>query len=231
MFLANLFGLEFRRRRLLARTPPGPLHAFLSVPFPSPREDCKTVEFVAVDLETTGLDARKDEILSVGRVNLSGRGIRLGTASNRLVIPDGSIPEQSAVIHQITDDAAAGGEPLANVLADLLATLAGKVMIAHHARVEMQFIGAACERLYGSRFLIPVVDTQWIERRALLRRNRAIMAGDLRLARLREKYNLPRYRAHDALSDALAAGELFLAQLAERDTGSALPLKDFLLNR
>ena len=34
-----------------------------------------------------------------------------------------------------------------------------------------------------------------------------------RLAAARRRYNLPDYQQHDALSDALAAGELFLAQL------------------
>ena len=43
---------------------------------------------------------------------------------------------------------------------------------------------------------------------------------ELRLWRARRRYGLPRYRAHDALIDALACAELYLAQTAElRDRG------------
>ncbi len=226
---ANLLSLEFRRQRLLRKVPPGPLHDFLSVPFPSAKQNCRDVEYVALDLETTGLDAQIDEILSFGFVQMTGRRIDLTTAQHWLASPTRAIPERSAIIHQITDDAAAAGEPLERLMARLLPRLAGRVLIAHHARVEFQFLNAACERLYGGRFLMPIVDTQWIEQRTLDRRNRSYAPKELRLGRLRERYNLPRYRAHDALSDALAAGELFLAQLAEREGGHNLPLRDFLV--
>jgi DNA polymerase-3 subunit epsilon len=227
--LGNLLSLEFRRTRLLKKTPEGPLRAFLQVPFPSPGKDCRETEFVALDLETTGLNAARDEIISVGLVCMHGMRIDLSSARHRLVAPKQAIPETSAVIHQITDDRAATGDPIRQALEELLPLLAGKVLIAHHARVEFQFLGAACENAFGGRFLMPIVDTQWIERKAMELGNKAFGSQDMRLGRIRERYNLPRYRAHDALSDALAAAELFAAQLAERDRGAPLPLKRFLL--
>ncbi|SCZ49376.1 exonuclease domain-containing protein [Thiohalomonas denitrificans] len=224
----NLLSLEFRRERLLKKSPPGPLRDFLSVPFPSPKSDCRDVSFLALDLETTGLEANRGEIVSIGYVEMNGFRIDLGSATHRLVVPEGAIPEQSAVIHQITDDAAAEGESLEQAVTELLKVLAGKVLIAHHAPVEFSFLGAACETIWGGRFLIPMVDTEWIERRTLERRGQTYAARELRLSRLRERYGLPRYRAHDALVDALAAAELFSAQIAARDSGGRLPLKEFL---
>ncbi len=227
--LERLFSLDRRRRRLVGKVPDSALKRYLSVPFPAPNADCRTTEFVALDLETTGLDHRRHEIVSVGLVQLTGMRIDLATARHRLVLPTGAIPEHSAVIHQITDDRAATGEPIETVLKDLLPILAGRVLIAHHARVELTFLNAACERVFGGRFLIPTVDTQWIERRRRERRNQSIGPKALRLAELRKRYNLPRYRAHDALSDALGAAELFTAQLAENNNGRPLPLKEVLL--
>ena len=72
------------------------------------------------------------------------------------------------------------------------------------------------------------MDTQWLAQQWFARRNQPIGGSDLRLFNLRERYNLPRYNAHNALSDALAAGELFAAQIAQRETGHPLPLKSFL---
>ncbi len=200
---------------------------YLSKPFPAGGQDYRDVEYLALDLETTGLAARKDVILSFGYVTLRGTRIDLSSACHQVVRVSRAIPEASAVIHQITDDQSAGGDELEDALGALLAALAGKVMIAHHARIEVGFVGAACKRLYGQGLLVPVVDTQAVAHRTLERRQIAFKGSDLRLHALGDRYNLPRYGAHNALSDALAAAELFLAQAAHKDSGKGLALKDF----
>jgi DNA polymerase-3 subunit epsilon len=222
-----MFGLallDWRRRRLLRKAPPGPMRDYLATPFPKASTDWRGVEFLALDLETTGLDQRRDAVLSVGHVTLSGGRIELASATHCLVRIAGSIPEASAVIHQITDDQAAQGGDLETVLADLLGTLAGRVLIAHHARVETEFIGAACRRAYGVGLVVPVVDTQRLAQRWFERRQIGYKGSDLRLHALGERYNLPRYAAHNALYDALAAAELFLAQADSLGNGRSLPL-------
>ena len=106
-------------------------------------------------------------------------------------------------------------------------SLAGKVMVAHYARIETGFLYAACRQLYGMAPVMPVVDTLLIEHERHVRSHLATQRGALRLAAARERYGLPRYPAHDALTDAIAAGELFLAQIAHR-AGAAVPrLRDF----
>ncbi len=220
---------EFRRKRLLKRLQPGALRDFYAVPFPAPGSDCRELDYVALDLETTGLDPDKDAILSLGWVAIKNMQVDLASAQHRLVKPFLDIPEQSAVIHHITDDQAAAGESLRSVLEELLELLAGKVLIAHHAKVEVGFLRRACEHYFGDGFLMRVVDTQEVARRSLAMRDQVIRSGDLRLPELRERYGLPRYRLHNALSDALAAAELFLAQLAQYDTAKPVALKNFLL--
>jgi DNA polymerase-3 subunit epsilon len=220
--------LDWRRRWRLKRLAPCPLADYLRTPFPRPSRDYRDLEYVAVDLETTGLDHRKDQILSIGWVLLTGRHIRLETAHHRLLRVSGDIPANSAVIHQITDDESAAGLDLADALPELLRDLSGRVMIAHHARVELSFLGIACRRLWGKGLLVRTVDTQTVARRQFERRQIAFKGSDLRLHALGARYNLPRYGAHNALSDALAAAELFLAQAAHRDNGRGMPLRDFL---
>lgn len=227
--LSSLLGMNFRRKRLHSRAPEGALRDFYAVPFPSGHSDCRKLGFIALDLETTGLDPGRDEILSIGWVCLNDMEIELKTAQHRLVCPHCDIPEHSAVIHHITDDRAASGASLRAVLDELLPVLAGKVLIAHHARFEMEFLRRACERLFGLNFLMPVIDTQAIARRTLERRNQVFRPQELRLATLRNRYQLPHYRLHNALSDALAAAELFLAQLAQYDTDKPIPVNNFLL--
>ena len=169
--------------------------------------------------------------MSVGWVGLTGERIDLSTAGHRLVLPTRAVPEESAVLHAITDDVAAGGAPPRVVLAELLSVLAGKVLVAHNASFELECLRAACARAFGGRFLSPAVDTLALGVRLFQRRNTAFAPRELRLDALRRHHNLPRYRAHDALSDALAAAELFLAQLAQLDGDRGVPLSRVLFAR
>lgn len=226
---ANLVSLDYRRRRLASKSPAGPVRDFLSAPFPPTRADCRQVEYLALDLETTGLDPQQDHILSMGWVVVKGVMVDLSSAQHRLVRPAMDIPESSAIIHMITDDTAAQGEALEAVLTDLLKRLKGRVLIAHHARMEIGFIKTACRKLFNAKFIVPTVDTLKLAKDWLDRRGQTYRSGDLRLDALRARYNLPRYRAHDALSDALAAAELFLAMIAERNAEKTLPLGRFLI--
>jgi DNA polymerase-3 subunit epsilon len=219
---------DWQRRWLARRAPPGALRDYLAHPFPRPRSDYREVDYLALDLETTGLDPRHDLILSVGYVTLHGMSIDLSTTQHRVVRIDRSIPESSAIIHQITDDQSARGEELGEVLSELLGVLAGKVLIAHHATIEERFLATACRQLWHCGLPLRVIDTQALALQTFERRQIPFKVSDLRLHSLGHRYNLPRYGAHNALSDALAAAELFLAQAAHRNDGRGVRLAEFL---
>lgn len=216
------------RNRARLKTPAGPLRDCLETPPPAPAQAVARTRFLAVDIETTGLDPRQDAILSIGWVALEGTAIDLATADYVLVRPDREVPEQSAVIHHITDEHAARGVDVGEALDALFRALDGRVLIAHHAALELGFLARACERRYGTRPPLPVVDTLRLAETARRRAGRPVSAGGLRLHALRGDYNLPPRRSHDALLDALGAAELFAALMAERDPTGTLPLRRIL---
>lgn len=203
-----------RRRWAGWRSAPGPLKDYYQQDLPAADSPYDRVEFLAIDLETTGLDPAVDEILSIGFVPVVGGRIRLAGATHLLVRPDQAVPEETAVIHGLLDDALEAAPPLAEVLPHLLAALAGRIGIAHHSLIERRFLSAACRRLYGRPLDAPFVCTLALERRSLVLDNQSIEDGGLRLSASRARYGLPRYPVHNALTDALAAAELFLAQAA-----------------
>lgn len=226
--LKSLFGLDKKRRRLLKQVPEGPLRDFYEISFPDPDRDWRRVDYLPIDLETTGMNPKKEEILSVGYTTIRGQCLRLSDSTHYLIRPSRDIPESSAVVHGIMDDAALSAEIMEEVLPRVLRALAGKVMVAHFAQIETRFLSEACQRIYGFPLICPVVDTLDLEARVLRYTGRIPKQGELRLAALREKYGLPRYPAHNALTDAIAAGELFLAQAAYRANSKPLNLKSLL---
>ena len=226
--LDRILTLDHRRKRLLAKAPPGPLQDYLATPFAPPSADCHSLHYLALDLETNGVDPRNSEILSFGWVEITEMSIALHSAKHRVVRAQQPLSGENVAIHRLTDDTVAAGEPLATVIPQVLACLTGKVLVVHHAELEFRCLHLACEHLYGVGFLAPVVDTQWLARRTLERRNQPYGVTDLRLFNLRKRYNLPRYGAHNALSDACATAELFTAQIAELGGHGKMALKELL---
>lgn len=225
-----IFGLrrspERRREATLAAVPPGPLREYLSTPFPDPGTPLDELPLLAVDVETTGLDPERDRVVAVGWVPVDGLTIDLSRAQRRIVGTRMDVG-QSATVHALTDDAVAAGEVPTEVLADLLRALAGRVLLAHHCAIEVGFLDAACQRVWGTPFPASTVDTLALQRRVLTEGVGAPadpLPGAVRLWASRERYGLPRYRAHEPLTDALACAELYLAQVAELSLRAPRPV-------
>ena len=221
-------GLEARRKKLLAKAPEGPLRTFLSTPFPNPDTPLDRTPILAVDFETTGLDPSRAHILSMGYVAMDHNEIILASARHMIVHSDGELDEENVVIHQITDSHKAAGEPLQQAIEALLAALAGRAMLVHFGRIENDFLTTACQRLYGMAPVFPMIDTLFMAKRRMDMRTAGYDPSELRLFRLREHHGLPRYGAHNALSDAVSTAELFLVESSLMDQKKAPPLKRVL---
>jgi DNA polymerase-3 subunit epsilon len=209
---------EQRRGKALRSARPGPLRTYLEATLPDLGTPLADLRLLAVDIETTGLDPRRDRVLSIGWLPVDGGRVVLGGAGRVVVRDEGGAAGvgQSATVHGLTDDRLADGVPLEDAVTRLLQALAGRVLLAHFARIETGFLAAVCERAWGAGMPCVVVDTFDLERRAVAGGwGSEPERGALRLWAARERRGLPVYRAHEALTDALACAELYLAQAAE----------------
>ena len=180
--------------------------------FSSPAWDAVTIW--SLDLETGGLDARRDPILAVGLLPIRAGEIRLGEAWGSLVRPPAGavIRPESVRAHQLVLGELEGAPPLEEVLPELDVRLREGVLLVHVAALDVAFLRAAYRR-EGRRWPSPpVIDTAALLRRQARRASPDLPDGEptLQLSAARAAHGLPDYPAHDALSDALAAAELFL---------------------
>jgi DNA polymerase-3 subunit epsilon len=221
----TLIGIDARRKRLLKKAPAGPLRDFLAVPFPDPSTPLDKTPILAVDFETTGLDAVKDQILSIGFIEMENCEILVSSAYHQVINTRGNLDEKNVIIHQITDSHKSTGEALNTAVEALLQALAGKVMLVHFGRIEKTFLTAACRELYGLAPIFPMIDTLFMAKRRMDMRTAGYDPSELRLFQLRDHHGLPAYSAHNALSDALATAELFLVETALMNRKKSPPLK------
>ena len=191
---------------------------------PDGRTPVAELGLLALDVETTGLTPGHDGLLAVGWVPVDGTRIRLGGARRFVVRHDD--PGEAVTIHGLTHDDLAAGTSLVEVLTTLREALAGRALLAHHVRFDLAFLEAAHRSVEQELPPVPVVCTLDLQRRLLTRGGGLLPPGALRLWAARARYGLPRVPAHDALGDALACAELYLAQVAELDTDGSLRLRD-----
>lgn len=224
-------SLEWQQRRLAATAPAGSALAdYLQQPLPNANAASDSLEYLALDFETTGLKPNEDRIVSMGWVVIRNEGIQLKDAQHLLIRPESALAADSVTVHGITDAHAEAGMRERKALDALLNALKGRILLAHHVEIEAGFLRAACARQYGSTLPFRSIDTLQLSKRVLGRQTEGPFApGALRLFNLRERYGLPRYRPHSALEDALSAAELFLALLAEiRGNSRSVRLKQLL---
>ena len=136
------------------------------------------------------------------------------------VKPEQPVEEESSIIHGISHRKVRSAPDLERSLEPVLDALAGKVVVVHHRHIERSFFSHALLTRLQEDIQFPVIDTMELELRALQARQGLLgrvlrrPLGSVRLGDCRQRYSLPYYPPHRALSDAIATAELLLAQLA-----------------
>ncbi|MFY1671502.1 exonuclease domain-containing protein [Plantactinospora sp. WMMB334] len=187
------------------------------LPTPDPRTPWREAEFCVLDLETTGLDLGRDEIVSYGAVLVRHARIPCAEVTYRQLRPSRPSSAAALAVHGLRAADLADAPVLAELLDELVGLLSHRVPVAHAAWVERAFLDRAL-RPYGRRPGRIMLDTA-----ALLRATRLATADSGREPELEaaaEGLGLPVHTPHHALGDAFTTAELLLA-LATRMERSA----------
>lgn len=167
----------------------------------------RRLEYCVIDVETTGLDLRRDDVVSYGAV-LVRDGRVIGNSSRySLVRPECEISGPSVAVHALLDADLAAAPSMSECVDDLVELLSGRILVAHAAWIEQAFLGRAL-RPSGRRLSGPFVDTAALAR-AL---DPASFDPDREpsLEGLSVRLGLPVHTPHHALGDALTTAQLLL---------------------
>ena len=158
-----------------------------------------------MDVETTGLDPRRDEAISFAGIPIDSGRIGAAGAVHGLVRPRAALSDASVAIHGLREDDLAAAPRAPEALAPLAAAMRGRIPVAHAAWVERAFL-----RKVGCRLPRRIVDT------AVLWRLLSVERGEhdpswCNLSAVASALALPSHRPHEAEGDALTTAQVFLA--------------------
>ena len=171
------------------------------------------VRFVVLDTETTGLDPRRDKIITIGALAVCGGEILLDDAFEALLKI--AYNNASVTVHGITRDEAAEGMEEAEALALFLDYLRDGVIVGHHIGHDIQALNCACERHFNLTLRNRSLDTMDLALRlndsgAFSNRS---MAEGFSLDGLCEMFGVAAHDRHTAGGDAFLTAQIFLRLL------------------
>jgi DNA polymerase III subunit epsilon len=184
---------------------------------PDARLPWREAGWCALDLELTGLHARKDEIIAIGAVPIEQGRVLLGQSLYTLVRTTKRSDPNAVIVHKLRVADLADAPSLDEALDALLGLLAGRVPVFHTAHVERNFLGPLFTR---RRLRLPAAaDTEVLGRRWLRQRTGEARSW-LPLAELAGQLRQPAEVPHHALGDALTTAKAFIALASLIDAGS-----------
>ncbi|NWG86139.1 MAG: 3'-5' exonuclease [Hydrogenophilaceae bacterium] len=176
--------------------------ADLSLPFEQDR-------YVVVDVESTGLDLRRDRLIAIGAVAVERGRIRLADSFEIVLRQEQISDKDNILIHGIGGERQREGIEPAEALLRFLDYLGASPLVAFHVAFDKIMIRRACRQYLGFGFRHPWLDLAYVMPGLLPDCSRKHRALDHWTAH----FGIGNYARHNALADALATAQLLLAAL------------------
>ena len=200
----------FRSRQTLPDPIADALATWRAVPGVSDSTALTELRFAVIDVETSGLNPRRDRLLSIGAVPVERMQIVPHAAFNAVLRNEAPTTRENVLVHGLTPTRQAAGETPAQALSDFLGFVGKAPCVAFHAEFDRTVLDRALRAELGVRLPNPWLDAAQLapalfpEARLL----RGTLDDWLAYFRLRMQAR------HDAIHDAHATAELLLILLA-----------------
>lgn len=164
------------------------------------QEETMVKDYVAFDLETSGLNCERDEIIEIGALKV--RDGKITERFNRLIKPKMPVTPEITAITGITNEMLEDKAPVEKVIPEFVLFCRDEILLGHNVMFDYKFTKVYAKR-YGLPFEKRGIDTLKIARKVL---------PDLEsrsLGALCEHYEIVNQAAHRAYHDALATAKIY----------------------
>ena len=166
-------------------------------------------EYVCLDCETTGLNPKKDEILSIGAVHIKGNKVLMRKTLNIFVKPSMKITEESIKIHHIRPIDLENGKNPDDAILELLEFIGNRPIVGYYIKFDIAMISKYTKKLIG--ISLPnhqvEVSSMYFKRK---KRSSDYEFVDLKFDTILKELDIPELGKHDALNDAIMTSMIFL---------------------
>ncbi len=166
-------------------------------------------EFVSFDCETTGLNIKKDEILSIGAVKLIHNKIELSESFEKFVTPVNHINKESIKIHHIRPCDIENSIEAKVAIEDFLHFIGNRTLIGYYIKFDIAMINRYAKQLIGTTIPNKSIELSNMYYKRYQKQSSHEFV-DLKFDTIMEKLDLPKLGQHDALNDAVMSAMMYL---------------------
>lgn len=166
-------------------------------------------EYVCFDCETTGLNPKIDDIISIGAVRIKGNKIDLQNKFERFIKPKTKLQAESIKIHQIRECDLEDAKDIDDVIYEFLEFIGNRKLVGYYLEFDVAMINKYIKPKLGI-----VLPNKQLEVSALYYDKKIAMIPqgniDLRFDVIMKDLDLPRMGKHDAINDAVMTSMIFV---------------------
>jgi DNA polymerase-3 subunit epsilon len=168
-------------------------------------------EAVAIDCETTGLDPRKDDIVTVAAIKIRGNRILTSEKFEATLRPSVRMNLEAIKIHRLRERDVAMGRAMADVLPGLLRFIGGRPLVGYYLEFDRAMLDRYLRRWLGIGLPNPAIEVSSLYYERKYSHAPPGTHIDLGFAAILRDLGLPMLDQHDAYSDALMTAMIYLA--------------------
>jgi DNA polymerase-3 subunit epsilon len=183
--------------------------AWRAEPAPELRRPLSDGNWVVIDTESSGPDARHDRLLSIGACTISGHRILVGSGFETVLGQKEPSAADNILVHRIGTAAQRGGEDPELALSSFLEYAGRTPLVGFHARFDATLLARELRARLDLRFSALWVDAAHVAAALFPQSRGESWALDQWLA----FFGIDNYSRHDALADAFSTAQLFLVLL------------------
>jgi len=166
-------------------------------------------EYICLDCETTGLNPKKDEILSIGAVIIKENKVLMRKTLNIFVKPSNNVTEESIKIHHIRPiDLENAVEPKEAIM-ELLDFMGNRPIVGYYIKFDVAMISKYTKKYIGISLPNHQVEVSSMYYKSK-KRSSDYEFVDLKFDTIMKELDIPELGKHDALNDAIMTSMIFL---------------------
>ena len=170
-------------------------------------------ELVSFDCETTSLNVKEAEILSIGAVKIRDNKVLTSDAFYVVVKPEGIMQASNVKVHGLRPKDVSGGVPVQDAVRQLLDYIGGRPLVGYYLEYDMALVNKFLKPMMGIKLPNRSIEVSGIYYDQELKNNPDGYV-DLRMATIIDKLKFPDLPRHDALNDSINVALMYLALLA-----------------